>query len=332
MPRAEHAHHARQRRQLPALHAVPAGGRGRHARAAPRRHAAARRARADAPAARRRDRPRRRAPRPSRCATRRAPSTSFTTTSWSSRSDRSRGCCRSPGLGEHAIGFKSLADAIWLRNHVIQCLELADATEDPRVARSCSRSCSWAAATPGSRRSPSYRTSRPRRWSSTRARACTACAGSWSRRRTACCPRSTRELADYAAAGAAQPRHRHPARDDARGGDRAPRRGSRPARRSPPARSSGPPASSPHPAAATSGCRSTSAAGSWSTITCACGRGRRLGARRRRRRARPAPARRRPARRPRSTRSARARPRPATSPPRSASAAAPFSYKTRGSS
>jgi NADH:ubiquinone reductase (H+-translocating) len=36
-----------------------------------------------------------------------------------------------PGLGEHAIGFKSLADAIWLRNHVIQCLELADATEDP---------------------------------------------------------------------------------------------------------------------------------------------------------------------------------------------------------
>jgi NADH:quinone reductase (non-electrogenic) len=35
------------------------------------------------------------------------------------------------GLAEHAIGFKSLADAIWLRNHVIQCLELADATEHP---------------------------------------------------------------------------------------------------------------------------------------------------------------------------------------------------------
>jgi NADH dehydrogenase len=34
------------------------------------------------------------------------------------------------GLDEHAVGFKSLADAIWLRNHVIQCLELADATED----------------------------------------------------------------------------------------------------------------------------------------------------------------------------------------------------------
>ena len=36
-----------------------------------------------------------------------------------------------PGLDEHAIGFKTLADAIWLRNHVIQCLEMADATDDP---------------------------------------------------------------------------------------------------------------------------------------------------------------------------------------------------------
>src|SRR6187549_25463 len=38
-----------------------------------------------------------------------------------------------PGLDEHAVGFKSLADAIWLRNHVIQCLELADATDDARM-------------------------------------------------------------------------------------------------------------------------------------------------------------------------------------------------------
>jgi NADH dehydrogenase len=34
-----------------------------------------------------------------------------------------------PGL-EHAIGFKSLADAIWLRNHVIETLEAANASED----------------------------------------------------------------------------------------------------------------------------------------------------------------------------------------------------------
>ncbi len=35
-----------------------------------------------------------------------------------------------PGL-EHAIGFKSLADAIWLRNHVVETLEAANASEDP---------------------------------------------------------------------------------------------------------------------------------------------------------------------------------------------------------
>jgi NADH:ubiquinone reductase (H+-translocating) len=36
-----------------------------------------------------------------------------------------------PGLDQHAIGFKSLADAIWLRNHLVETLEAANATEDP---------------------------------------------------------------------------------------------------------------------------------------------------------------------------------------------------------
>ena len=36
-----------------------------------------------------------------------------------------------PGLDRHAIGFKSLADAIWLRNHVIEMLERANASEEP---------------------------------------------------------------------------------------------------------------------------------------------------------------------------------------------------------
>lgn len=36
-----------------------------------------------------------------------------------------------PGLAEHAVGFKDLADAIYLRNHVIETLEEANATEDP---------------------------------------------------------------------------------------------------------------------------------------------------------------------------------------------------------
>jgi NADH dehydrogenase len=37
-----------------------------------------------------------------------------------------------PGLAEHAVGFKGLADAIYLRNHVIETLEEANASEDPR--------------------------------------------------------------------------------------------------------------------------------------------------------------------------------------------------------
>ncbi len=36
-----------------------------------------------------------------------------------------------PGLDRNAIGFKSLADAIWLRNHVVDTLERANSTDDP---------------------------------------------------------------------------------------------------------------------------------------------------------------------------------------------------------
>lgn len=35
-----------------------------------------------------------------------------------------------PGLSEHAIGFKSIGDAIYLRNRVVETLEMANATED----------------------------------------------------------------------------------------------------------------------------------------------------------------------------------------------------------
>ncbi|MDP1792542.1 MAG: NAD(P)/FAD-dependent oxidoreductase [Acidimicrobiales bacterium] len=40
-----------------------------------------------------------------------------------------------PGLLEHAVGFKTLADAIWLRNHVLRQLEAADATDDGALRR-----------------------------------------------------------------------------------------------------------------------------------------------------------------------------------------------------
>src|SRR5213076_2584389 len=40
-----------------------------------------------------------------------------------------------PGLAEHGLGFKSLADAIQLRNHVLRQLELADASLSPEDAK-----------------------------------------------------------------------------------------------------------------------------------------------------------------------------------------------------
>jgi NADH dehydrogenase len=36
-----------------------------------------------------------------------------------------------PGLAEHAVGFKTLPEAIALRNHVVRCLEIAETLEDP---------------------------------------------------------------------------------------------------------------------------------------------------------------------------------------------------------
>jgi NADH dehydrogenase len=40
-----------------------------------------------------------------------------------------------PGLAQHGLGFKSLADAIYLRNHVLRQLELADAALSPEDAK-----------------------------------------------------------------------------------------------------------------------------------------------------------------------------------------------------
>lgn len=40
-----------------------------------------------------------------------------------------------PGLAENAVGFKTLPDAIWLRNQVLRQLETADATADPARRR-----------------------------------------------------------------------------------------------------------------------------------------------------------------------------------------------------
>ena len=186
-----------------------------------------------------------RAPRPTRARPRRC----ATTSCWSRVGSVSRSL-PIPGLDEHAIGFKSLADAIWLRNHVIETLEQANATEDParreelltyvfvgggysglealaelqdfaadamdRYPRARLHGMRWILVEATDRVLPEV-AARPRR---------------------------------VRAARAARARDRHPPRDPARGGGRRQRRCSRPASGSRPGRWSGPPASQPHPSLA----------------------------------------------------------------------------------
>ena len=46
-----------------------------------------------------------------------------------------------PGLRENAVGFKTIGEAIWLRNHVLERLDVAATTVDPATRRRarCSR-------------------------------------------------------------------------------------------------------------------------------------------------------------------------------------------------
>ena len=175
-----------------------------------------------------------------------------------------------PGLAEHAIGFKGLADAIWLRNHVVETLEEANATEDPARRDELLTYVFVGGGYAGlealaelqdfaADAMESYPRARLHgmRWVLVEA---TRPGAAGDRPR----PRRLR------AARAARPRHRHPAGDDAGGGDADTRpaldrrdaadpdrrldRGRRPA--ADPAR--------------LSACRSTSAAGCRSTTTCGC--------------------------------------------------------------
>ena len=225
-----------------------------------------------------------------------------------------------PGLSEHAIGFKDLADAIWLRNHVIETLEAANASEDAARARGTAhlRLRRRRLRRPrGAGRAAGLRRRRDRELPARPSARDALGAGRGGRPGPARDRRRARRLRP---ARAARPRHRHPPRHDAGGGHGR----QRPAldRRDAvdPHRRSGPLASHPTRACASSPCRSTSAAASPSTTTC--------GSRAWTRSGRSATAPRRPTRavasvrRPPSTLCARGRSLPATSPPSSASASA----------
>ena len=110
-----------------------ARGRGRS------RVAAARRRAASSGAARRRDRQcagdrgeARRSERPSSNRSKVSPTRSSTTTS-SWLSGRCLARCPSRGLAEWATGFKTVEEAIQLRNRVLECLDIAESTHSPAI-------------------------------------------------------------------------------------------------------------------------------------------------------------------------------------------------------
>src|ERR687888_591186 len=81
-----------------------------------------------------------------------------------------------PGLREHAVGFKTLPDAIALHNRVLQSMEIAETLEDPAERRAC-LTYVFVGATPAWRVWPSSRTWRWTPSSATRAAGSRACAG-----------------------------------------------------------------------------------------------------------------------------------------------------------
>ena len=194
-----------------------------------------------------------------------------------------------PGLAEHAIGFKTLADAIWLRNHVIETLEAANATDDPARRDELLTYVFVGGGYAGLEALAELQDFAADAIEQLSARPPARDALDPGRGRRPGAAGDRRRARRLRAARAARPRHRHPARNDAGGGRRRQRphldrrdaadpdrrldRGRRP---------------EPDPAPPLD-CRSTSAAGCRSTSTCGCaGMDSGLGDRRLRRGARPA--------------------------------------------
>ena len=97
-----------------------------------------------------------------------------------------------PGLIDHAMGFKGLADAIVLRNRIVENLEEANATGYHQRREELLTFVFVGGGYAGLEALAELQDFAADGWTPIRAPACTGCAGSWSRRRRGCCRRSTR--------------------------------------------------------------------------------------------------------------------------------------------
>ena len=114
-----------------------------------------------------------------------------------------------PGLAEHGIAFKTIGEAIFLRNHVLSRLDAADTTIDPTLRRQAAHVHGRRRrATRASRRWPSWPTWPATRAGTTPRSTATTSAGSSSRPPGGSCPRSARRWAATPSSGCWTPTSR----------------------------------------------------------------------------------------------------------------------------
>ena len=97
-----------------------------------------------------------------------------------------------PGLREHGIGFKTIGEAIYLRNHVLDRLDVAAATTDPETRKRALTFVFVGGGYAGIEALAEMEDmARDALQATTRSCEPTRCTGCWSRRPSGSCPRST---------------------------------------------------------------------------------------------------------------------------------------------
>jgi NADH dehydrogenase FAD-containing subunit len=97
-----------------------------------------------------------------------------------------------PGLAETGVGFKTVEEAIYLRNQILHCLDAAESTDDADRRRRALTFCFVGGGYAGVGRSPNWRTWLGTPCCTTAGFAPATCGSCWWRRPTGSCPRSAR--------------------------------------------------------------------------------------------------------------------------------------------
>ena len=132
-----------------------------------------------------------------------------------------------PGLAEHGIGFKTVAEAIYLRNHVLGRIDMAASTDDEAVRRRALTFVFVGGGYAGIEALAELEDMAREPAGTTRPSTRTTCAGCSSRRPAASCRRSRRRWATTPSTQLHRARHRRPPQHPAEVGCGRPHRARR---------------------------------------------------------------------------------------------------------